>query len=77
MLDVGVGKALGSDFKYGRERKRAEKIKRHPLNFIFDPLYPMIVVATSLAIGSWYLDIHLTQRLLDFDLGQLIMKWTH
>jgi hypothetical protein len=66
---------LGYEFRYGRERRHPEKPKRHPLNFVFDPLYPMIMVAVFTAFGIWYFDVP-RQRLFDMDTSHLLGKWT-
>ena len=64
---------LESDFKYGRDRKRPEKVGRHPLNLVFDPFYPMIIVTLSVAAAVWYFDIPI-QRVIDFDVGHFVQK---
>ncbi|MCZ8548738.1 hypothetical protein OOJ09_31690 [Mesorhizobium qingshengii] len=71
-----ASEALSDEFQYGRERKRLEKVRRHPLNFVFDPLYPMIVAIVSITAVVWYFDIPI-ERMIDLDVGRLMRKWLH
>ncbi|WP_256750523.1 hypothetical protein [Mesorhizobium sp. Mes31] len=67
---------MSDEFQYGRERKRLEKARRHPLNFVFDPLYPMIVAIVSITVVVWYFDIPI-ERMIDLDVGHLLRKLLH
>lgn len=40
---------------------------------VFDPFYPMIIVALSVAAAVWYFDIPI-QRVIDFDVGHFVQK---
>ncbi|WP_256752929.1 hypothetical protein [Mesorhizobium sp. Mes31] len=71
-----ANEALSEDFQYGRERRRLKKIRRHPLNFVFDPFYPMIIAIVSITVAVWYFDIPL-ERMIDLDASRLLRKWTH
>jgi hypothetical protein len=65
---------VGSDLQYGRDRKRTAKVKRHPLNFLFDPLYPILVAAFVAPIVIWYFKIPV-HDLFDFDMLRIARKW--
>lgn len=76
MVGSLANEALSDEFQYGRERKRLEKVRRHPLNFVFDPLYPIIVAIVSTTVAVWYFDIPI-ERLIDLDAGHHLRKWIH
>lgn len=67
---------MSNQFQYGRDRKRLEKARRHPLNFVFDPLYPMIVAVVSITAVVWYFDIPI-ERMIDLEVGRLSRKLFH
>jgi hypothetical protein len=49
-----IGCTLSADLKYGHDIKRQTKIRRHPLNVLFDPFYPIIIVAVTFMALFWY-----------------------
>ncbi len=65
---------MGTDLQFGRDIKRAAKVKRHPLNFLFDPLYPILMAAFVVPIVVWYFKIPV-HDLFDFDIFRLLRKW--
>ncbi|MCZ8548595.1 hypothetical protein OOJ09_30915 [Mesorhizobium qingshengii] len=71
-----ANEALDEEFQYGRERRRPEKVRRHPLNIVFDPFYPMIVAIVSITVAVWYFDIPI-ERMIDLNTGHLLRKWIH
>lgn len=76
MVGNVANEALSDEFQYGRERKRPQRVRRHPLNFVFDPFYPMIVAVVSITAAVWYFDMPIA-RMIDLDAGHLLRKWIH
>ncbi|MGB3416379.1 MAG: hypothetical protein WBG88_04335 [Mesorhizobium sp.] len=65
---------MGTDLQFGQDIKRTTKVKRHPLNFLFDPLYPILVAAFVAPIAVWYFKIPV-HDLFDFDLVRIASRW--
>lgn len=67
---------MGTDLQYGRDIKRAARArtKRHPLNFLFDPLYPILLAGLVAPVVIWYFKIPVND-FFDFDIPRLIRKW--
>ena len=65
---------MDNEVEHFRRRKGAIKEKRHPLNVIFDPFYPIIIACLCVALAVWYLEIP-TQRFLGSGLKQVIRSW--
>ena len=67
--------ALGSEFEFGKDRRQSKKARRHPLNILFDPFYPLLVAAVLIVAGGWFFDIPI-RRVLDINLMQHLPTWS-
>ena len=68
---------MSADLKYGKDMRRQAKAKRHPLNVLFDPFYPIIAAAIMLTLAAWYFDIPMGKVMegLSRDLRGFLGRW--
>lgn len=65
---------MGTELDYWQNAGRPSKAKRHPLSFLFGPLYPLLVAALLVSVAIWYLDLPV-RSLFDFDVLRPVRKW--
>lgn len=69
---------MGTDLKYGKDIRGQLKVKRHPLNVLFDPFYPIIVAALITMALFWYLGIPISKLIdgMSFNaMPNFLRKW--